>query len=93
LWSHLVVQACLLFLLLAYSMPGRYALYVIFVTPFVIFLGGRAEAYTAEVGLQGVVATVAGGVLAGLVALWLARADRTDSSDGAGIRPRRTGGP
>ena len=39
LWSLLVVQACLLFLLLAYSTLGRYALYVIFVTPFVIFLG------------------------------------------------------
>lgn len=87
LWSLLVVQACLLFLLLAYSMLGRYALYVIFVTPFVIFLGGRAEAYTAEVGLQRVIATLAGAVLAGLIALWLARADRADSPTGTRVPP------
>ena len=87
LWFHLVVQGCLLFLLLAYSTLGRYALYVIFVTPFVIFLGGRAEAYTAEVGLQRVVATLAGAVLAGLIALWLARADRADSPTGTRVPP------
>ncbi len=89
LWSQVVVQVCLLFLLLAYSVLGRYALYVIFLTPFVIFLGGRAEAYSAEVGLQRVLATLAAAVLAGLIALWLAREDRagarlvgpTDPSD------------
>jgi hypothetical protein len=78
---QLLLQACLLFLLLAYSTLGRYTLYVIFVTPFVIFLGGRAEAYTAEVGLQRVVATLAAAVLAGLIALWLARADRADTAE------------
>ena len=62
LWSQLVVQTCLLFLLLAYSSLGRYALDVVFVTPFVIFLGGYAEAYTAGVGLQRVIATLAGAV-------------------------------
>ena len=84
LWSQILVQVCLLFLLLAYSTLGRYALYVVFVTPFVIFLGGRATAYTAEVGLQRVLATLAGAVLAGLIAIWLARADRADAAETAG---------
>ena len=81
---QLVLQICLLFLLLAYSTLGRYALYVVVVTPFVIFLGGRASAYTAEVGLQRVLATLAGAVVAGLIAMWLARRDRalaTDTTD------------
>ena len=97
LWSQVLVQVCLLFLLLAYSTLGRYALYVVFVTPFVIFLGGRAEAYTAEVGLQRVVATLAGAVIAGLIALWLARADRADAPalarvPGADIEPAQPAG-
>ncbi len=79
LWSQAIVQVCLLFLLLAYSALGRYALYVIFVTPFVIFLGGRAQAYSAEVGLQRVLATLAAAILAGLIALWLGRRDRSVS--------------
>ena len=87
LWSQVLVQMGLLFLLLAYSILGRYALYVVFVTPFVIFLGGRAEAYTADVGLQRVIATLAGAVLAGLIALWLARADRTDAPTGIRVPP------
>ena len=87
LWSQVLVQVCLLFLLLAYSTLGRYALYVVFVTPFVIFLGGRAEAYTAEVGLQRVIATLAGAVIAGLIALWLARADRADAPTGTRVPP------
>jgi uncharacterized membrane protein YccC len=87
LWSQVLVQVCLLFLLLAYSTLGRYALYVVFVTPFVIFLGGRAEAYTAEVGLQRVIATLAGAVIAGLIALWLARADRADGPIGTRVPP------
>lgn len=78
---QLVVQVCLLFLLLAYSTLGRYALYVVFVTPFVIFLGGRATAYTAEVGLQRVLATLAGAVIAGLIAMLLARGDRADATE------------
>jgi uncharacterized membrane protein YccC len=82
LWSQVLVQLCLLFLLLAYSALGRHALYVVFVTPFVIFLGGRAEAYTAEVGLQRVIATLVAAVIAGLIAVWLARADRADARPG-----------
>ena len=96
LWSQALVQVCLLFLLLAYSTLGRYALYVVFVTPFVIFLGGRAEAYTAEVGLQRVIATLAGAVIAGLIALWLARADRATMRQTATRNPtrrRRAQGP
>ena len=84
---QIVVQVCLLFLLLAYSTLGRYALYVVFVTPFVIFLGGRATAYTAEIGLQRVLATLAGAVLAGLIAMWLARADRADAGAEAAPTP------
>lgn len=80
LWSQAVLQVVLLFLLLAYSLVGRYAWYVVFLTPFVIFLGGRAQDYTAEVGVQRVVATVAAALLAGILALWLDRADRADQA-------------
>jgi hypothetical protein len=43
--------------------------------------------HSCQVGLQRVIATLAGAVIAGLIALWLARADRADAPTGYRVPP------
>ncbi len=79
-WAALLVGAALLVLIVAYAALGRYALEILFLTPFIVLLGSTGAATdTAELALQRIMATLLGAVLAGLIALALARADRQDA--------------
>ena len=79
-WAALLVGVGLLVLIVAYAALGRYAQEILFLTPFIVLLGGGGgSADTAELALQRIMATLLGAVLAGLIALALARADRQDA--------------
>jgi hypothetical protein len=76
-WAALLVGAGLLVLVVAYAVLGRYAQEIVFLTPFIVLLGSTGAATdTADLALQRIAATLLGAVLAGLIALALARADR-----------------
>ncbi len=78
-WAGLVAGGALLVLIVAYAALGRYAQEVLFLTPFIVLLGSSgAAAGTAELALQRIMATLLGALLAGIIALALARADRQD---------------
>ena len=81
-WTAFVATIVLLVLIIAYAVLGRYAQEILFVTPFIVLLGAQGIAGgTAGLALQRVLATLLGAVLAGAVALALARADRDDTDD------------
>lgn len=81
-WAALAATIVLLVLIIAYAVLGRYAQEILFVTPFIVLLGAQGSAAdTAGLALQRVLATLLGAVLAGVVALALARADRADPKD------------
>ena len=76
-WAALAVVVPLLLLMVAYAALGRTAQQVVFLTPVVLLLGsGGAGTDTLTVAIERVGATMLGAVLAALLALGLARADR-----------------
>jgi hypothetical protein len=91
-WTAYLASVVLLVLIIAYAALGRYAQEVLFLTPFVVLLGtGGAAADTAGLALQRVLATLLGTVLAGAIAMALARADR--QVIGQPTEPPRGAGP
>jgi hypothetical protein len=76
---------------IGYTLLERYALSVAAATPLAVLAGAGSSADPVwEVGLARVAATVVGALMAGAVALALARADRNRRSDGpdqAGAQP------
>ncbi|MGB8021822.1 MAG: FUSC family protein [Candidatus Nanopelagicales bacterium] len=81
-WAAFVATIVLLVLIIAYAVLGRYAQEVLFLTPCIVLLGAQGDAAdTAGLALQRVLATLLGAVLAGVVALALARADRGGTED------------
>lgn len=76
-WAALSVLGLLLVLTVAYSTLGRSGQQVVFLTPVVVLLGsGGAGAATVTVAVERVLATILGALIAAVLALALARADR-----------------
>lgn len=76
-WAVLVAVGALTVLMVAYAALGRTAQQVAFLTPVVVLLAsGGAGMDTVTVALERVLATLLGVVVAALLALALARADR-----------------
>lgn len=81
-WTAIMVIVGLLVLILAYAILGRYAQEVLFLTPFIVLLGtGGVAAATVGLAVQRILATLLGAVVAGGIALALARADRDETPD------------
>ncbi len=80
-WAVVIVVAVLLTLMMAYGALGRYAQQVTFLTPLIVFVGsGGSTAVTAGLALERVLATVVGALLAGALALLIARDERAQEA-------------
>lgn len=75
-WLAIVLAATMLILVVANAALGRLAYEVMYTTPLIILLGSGGGAGTVGAAVARVVATLAGALLAGVVALWIARLSR-----------------
>lgn len=87
-WAVLAAVALLMVPMVAYTALGRYALFVVCITPIVVLLGsGGSEGAAAQAALDRVALTLVAALIATALAVALARADRVDSADPTGVSP------
>lgn len=84
-WVHLAVALVLLVMMLAYTVTGQYVLFVACLTPFIILLSSGTRD-VVDVVLERVGITLVASVLAGLIALAVARRTRHIEADAQAAR-------